>query len=132
MRPEPSAEVLGLRGSPGGVDQRGGGGLADVGQGLSDGLRVGEEGDEGEGFQAGRTDQREGFIDSSQEGGPFGRPGRGGGWSLGWWAGWVRGWGRGDQVAWTLPEVPGIYQAEVVLDFGPDGVAFDAFAVEVA
>ena len=33
---------LGLRGSPGGGDQRGEGGLADVGEDLSDGLRVGE------------------------------------------------------------------------------------------
>jgi hypothetical protein len=40
--------------------------------------------------------------------------------------------GPGDRVAWTLPETHGIHQAEVVLDFGTDGVAFDAFAVEVS
>ena len=40
--------------------------------------------------------------------------------------------GPRDRVAWTLPEAPGIYQAEVVLDFGLDGVAFDALAVEVS
>jgi len=34
-------------------------------------------------------------------------------------------------VAWTLPDEPGMYQAEVLLDYGPDGVAFDAFMVEV-
>ena len=31
----------------------------------------------------------------------------------------------GAQVQWTLPSVPGIYQAEVLLDYGADGIAFD-------
>jgi hypothetical protein len=35
------------------------------------------------------------------------------------------------RVAWTLPTEPGIYQAEVLLDYGADGVAFDAFMLEV-
>jgi len=37
----------------------------------------------------------------------------------------------GDRVAWTLPQAGGIYQAEVVIDFGLDGVAFDALSLEV-
>jgi len=35
------------------------------------------------------------------------------------------------RATWTLPEKRGIYQAEVVVDYGPDGVAFDALAIEV-
>ena len=84
---------------------------------LSDGLRVGEEGDEGEGFLAGGTDQREGFMDSSQEGGPSGRPGRGGVWSLGWWAGWLRGWGRGG--CWEERTWAGSLSGEGVVLLGP-------------
>ena len=53
---------LGLGWAPGGVEERGGGGLADMGQDLSDGLGIGEERDNGERFLAGWTDQREGFI----------------------------------------------------------------------
>jgi hypothetical protein len=37
----------------------------------------------------------------------------------------------GAQVQWTLPTVPGIYQAEVLLDYGADGIAFDALMLEV-
>lgn len=61
---------LGLRGSPGGVDQRGGGGLADVGQDLCDGIRVGQERDERERRVAGGTDEGKDFIDPGQEGCP--------------------------------------------------------------
>lgn len=32
---------------------------------------------------------------------------------------------------WTLPDEPGVYQAEVLLDYGPDGMAFDALMLEV-
>lgn len=39
---------------------------------------------------------------------------------------------QGERAAWTLPNEPGIYQAEVILDFGADGVAFDALALEVS
>jgi hypothetical protein len=35
------------------------------------------------------------------------------------------------RVAWTLPNDPGLYQAEVLLDYGADGIAFDAFMLEV-
>jgi hypothetical protein len=35
------------------------------------------------------------------------------------------------QVSWVLPDVPGIYQAEVLLDYGADGIAFDTFLIEV-
>ncbi len=37
----------------------------------------------------------------------------------------------GPRVHWTLPSVPGIYQAELLLDYGADGVAFDALMLEV-
>lgn len=37
-----------------------------------------------------------------------------------------------DSVRWALPEAPGMYQVEVVMDYGDDGVGFDALAVEVA
>ena len=36
------------------------------------------------------------------------------------------------RVQWTLPTVPGIYQAEVLLDYGADGIAFDTLMLEVA
>jgi hypothetical protein len=55
-------------------------GLSDVGQDLCDGLGVGQKGDEREGSLAGWADQREGFIDPSQETGP---PGRWGGVGVG-------------------------------------------------
>lgn len=37
----------------------------------------------------------------------------------------------GDRVWWTLPETPGIHQAELVQDYGRAGFAFDVFAIEV-
>jgi hypothetical protein len=72
---------LGLRRSPGGMDQWRGGGLIDVGEDSVDGLRVGEECDEGEGSLAGWTDEGKHLVDPGQEGGPFGEPGGGG---VGW------------------------------------------------
>ena len=33
---------------------------------------------------------------------------------------------------WTLPSTPGIYQAELLLDYGADGIAFDTLMLEVA
>ena len=35
------------------------------------------------------------------------------------------------RAQWTLPSVPGIYQAEVLLDYGVDGLAFDTLILEV-
>jgi hypothetical protein len=35
------------------------------------------------------------------------------------------------RARWEVPAEPGIYQAEVVMDYGEDGVAFDALPVEV-
>jgi len=35
------------------------------------------------------------------------------------------------RVQWTLPTRPGIYQAEVLLDYGADGIAFDTLMLEV-
>ena len=32
---------------------------------------------------------------------------------------------------WELPDTKGVYQAEVVADFGSDGFAFDALSLEV-
>jgi hypothetical protein len=32
---------------------------------------------------------------------------------------------------WTLPTEPGIYQAELLIDYGDDGMAFDALMLEV-
>jgi hypothetical protein len=37
----------------------------------------------------------------------------------------------GSVVQWTLPPEAGIYQAELVVDFGTDGVAFDVLMLEV-
>ena len=68
---------LGLGRAPGGVDQRRGGRLTDVGEDLSDGVQVSQERDKGEGFLAGGTDQGEDFIDPGQESGPPGWPGGG-------------------------------------------------------
>ena len=48
------------------MDPWGGGGLADVSEDSGDGLRVGEERDEGERRLAGRTDQREDFKGPGQ------------------------------------------------------------------
>ena len=35
------------------------------------------------------------------------------------------------RAQWTLPTVPGIYQAELLLDYGADGIAFDTLMLEV-
>lgn len=56
----PTVEIhgeLGLGRSPGGMDQRGPGGLPHLSQDLGDGLGIGEECDEREGFLAGRADK---------------------------------------------------------------------------
>lgn len=37
----------------------------------------------------------------------------------------------GDSVTWMLPEEPGIYAAELALDYGNDGMAFDTLMLEV-
>ena len=37
----------------------------------------------------------------------------------------------GRTVRWTLPRDPGLYQAEVLLDYGTEGMAFDALVLEV-
>ena len=37
----------------------------------------------------------------------------------------------GETVRWTLPAKSGMYQAELVIDYGADGVAFDAVVIEV-
>jgi hypothetical protein len=37
----------------------------------------------------------------------------------------------GDSVRWTLPPAPGLYQAELVIDFGHDGMAIDMLMLEV-
>ncbi len=34
-------------------------------------------------------------------------------------------------VTWTLPDAPGIYAAELALDYGDDGLAFDTLTLEV-
>lgn len=34
-------------------------------------------------------------------------------------------------VTWTLPDAPGIYAAELALDYGEDGLAFDTLVLEV-
>jgi hypothetical protein len=38
----------------------------------------------------------------------------------------------GSRIRWRLPERPGLYQAQVVVDYGPQGLAFDALTLEVA
>ncbi|MBI3180530.1 MAG: hypothetical protein HYZ28_00045 [Myxococcales bacterium] len=38
----------------------------------------------------------------------------------------------GDRVLWRLPSEPGLYQVELVVDYGDEGLAFDAFNLEVA
>lgn len=35
------------------------------------------------------------------------------------------------RVRWTLPEEPGVYQAELLVDYGPDGLAVDTVMLEV-
>ena len=37
----------------------------------------------------------------------------------------------GPAVRWTLPVTPGIYQAELVIDFGDEGLALDTLLLEV-
>jgi hypothetical protein len=81
--PGPHGE-LGLGWAPGGMEEWGRGGLADVGQDSGDGLGVGKEGDERERGLAGGADQGENFIDPGQEGGPPGGPGGGDAGWLGW------------------------------------------------
>jgi hypothetical protein len=39
--------------------------------------------------------------------------------------------GAGAAARWTLPAEPGIYQAELVVDYGTDGLAFDVLLLEV-
>ena len=36
-----------------------------------------------------------------------------------------------DRARWRLPEEPGIYQVQLVVDYGDDGLGFDAMTVEV-
>jgi len=94
---------LNLGWAPGGMGERGGGGLADMGKDLCDGLGIGEERDEREGFLAGGTDQGEDLIDPGQEGGPPGGPGGGG---IGWlrcWGLWRLGFGRGGRRSQGKP-----------------------------
>lgn len=69
---------FGLRWAPGGMGERGRSGLTDMGQDLRDGLRIGQERDEGEGRLAGWADEGEDFIDPGQEGGPSQDAGRSG------------------------------------------------------
>ena len=38
----------------------------------------------------------------------------------------------GEAVRWIVPATPGLYQAELVIDYGVDGVAFDVLVIEVA
>jgi hypothetical protein len=38
---------------------------------------------------------------------------------------------RGDGIVWTLPAEAGLYQAELLVDHGEDGFAFDALTLEV-
>ena len=73
---DPHAEI-GLRRSPGGMGEWGQGGLADMGQDLCDGLRLGEERDECEGCLAGWADEGEDLIDPGQQSGPLGWTGGG-------------------------------------------------------
>jgi hypothetical protein len=37
-----------------------------------------------------------------------------------------------NRAHWRLPERRGFYQAQVVVDYGPQGLAFDSLSVEVA
>jgi hypothetical protein len=68
---------LGLGWAPSGMDEWGRSGLANVDEDLGDGLGVRKERDKGEGFLAGRADQREDFIDPSQKSSPPGGSGEG-------------------------------------------------------
>ena len=39
---------------------------------------------------------------------------------------------EGARVRWRLPRAAGLYQAELVIDYGPSGLSFDALALEVS
>jgi hypothetical protein len=72
---------LGLGRPPGGMDERGRCRLTDMGEDLGNRFRVDEERDERERRLTGWADEGKDLVDSRQEGGPSGRPGRGG---VGW------------------------------------------------
>ena len=38
----------------------------------------------------------------------------------------------GNRLRWRLPTEPGLYQAELVIDYGPQGLSFDTLALEVS
>ncbi len=38
---------------------------------------------------------------------------------------------EGGSLTWRLPDTPGIYQAEVILDYGDDGFSIDTLQLEV-
>lgn len=63
---------LSLRRPAGGMNERRGGGLADVGENPGNRLRVSEERDEGEGGPAGGADQWKDLVDPGQKCGPRG------------------------------------------------------------
>ncbi len=39
---------------------------------------------------------------------------------------------EGTRLRWRLPREAGLYQAELVIDYGPNGLSFDALALEVS
>ena len=41
-------------------------------------------------------------------------------------------WQDGRRLSWRLPDEPGLYQAQLVIDYGPAGLSFDALAFEVS
>ena len=41
-------------------------------------------------------------------------------------------WQDGRRLSWRLPEASGLYQAQLVIDYGPAGLSFDALAFEVS
>ncbi len=77
FRPAGPHGELGLGRSPGGMEERGRGGLTDVGEDLCDGLGIGEERDEREGRLAGGTDEGEDLSRSGPGGRPIWRVGKG-------------------------------------------------------
>jgi len=85
------------------VEERGRGGLTDGGQDLADGLRVGEEGDKGEGFLAGGADKGEHLATNAPRRCPRARraahrDGREGVVSGAFWSA-LSGWGDGTSGA---------------------------------